>query len=102
MKLLTNDKILEILEAAIRNLIPYAIIKLDTDKAPNGVILTDKEIKILYNKTKKNKYDNIENKLILEIVEFHGIENSKYWGVNKNDKRRVWKPWNRGNIPTRL
>lgn len=89
MKLLTNDKILEILEAAIRNLIPYAIIKLDTDKAPNGVILTDKEIKILYNKTKKNKYDNIENKLILEIVEFHGIENSKYWGVNKNDKRRV-------------
>ena len=85
MKLLTNDDILELLETAIRNLIPYAIIKLDTDKAPNGVILTDKEIKILYNETKKNKYDNIENKLILEIVEFHGIENSKYWGVNKND-----------------
>lgn len=85
MKLLTNDEILEILETAIRDLIPYVIIKLDTDKAPNGVILTDKEIKILYNETKKNKYDNIENKLILEIVEFYGIENSRYWGVNKND-----------------
>ncbi|MDY3059305.1 MAG: hypothetical protein SOR11_04815 [Fusobacterium sp.] len=89
MKLLTNDEILEILEGTIRNLIPYAIITLDAKEAPGGVILTNKEIKDLYNEIRKNKYENTENDLILEIVEFKGIENSKYWGVNKNDSRRV-------------
>ena len=42
MKLLTNDEILEILEGTIRNLIPYAIITLDTKEAPGDVILTNK------------------------------------------------------------
>ena len=85
MKLLTNDEILEILENAIRNLIPYAIITIKTGLFIDGVIFTRDEIKILYNETRKSKYDNIENDMVVEIVEFQGIENSKYWGVNKND-----------------
>lgn len=85
MKLLTNDEILEILENAIRNLIPYVIITADIEQTPSATILTKDEIKDLYNETRKNKYDNIENDMVVEIVEFQGIENSKYWGVNKND-----------------
>ena len=85
MKLLTNDEILEILEAAIRDLIPYVIITADIEQIPSATILTNDEIKGLYNETRKNKYDNIENDMVVEIIEFQGIENSKYWGVNKND-----------------
>lgn len=85
MKLLTNDEILEILEAAIRDLIPYAIVTIETELVAGGVIFTRDEIKDLYNETRKNKYKNIENDSILEIVEFQGVENSRYWGVNKND-----------------
>jgi hypothetical protein len=85
MKLLTNDEILEILENAIRNLIPYVIITADIEQTPSATILTSDEIKGLYNETRKNKYDNIENDMVVEIIEFQGIENSKYWGVNKND-----------------
>lgn len=85
MKLLTNDEILEILEAAIRDLIPYAIVTIETELVAGGVIFTRDEIKDLYNETRKNKYKNIENDSILEIVEFQGVENSRYWGVDKND-----------------
>lgn len=85
MKLLTNDEILEILEAAIRDLIPYAIITIETENVAGGVIFTRDEIKDLYNQIREKKYKNVENDSILEIVEFQGIENSKYWGVNKND-----------------
>lgn len=85
MKLLTNDEILEILEAAIRNLIPYVIITIKTENVAGGVIFTRDEIKDLYNQIREKKYKNVENDSILEIVEFQGIENSKYWGVNKND-----------------
>lgn len=89
MKLLTNDEILEILEAAIRNLIPYAIITIETEFTAGGVIFTRDEIKDLYNHIREKKYKNIENDEISEIVEFQGVENSRYWGVDKNDKRRV-------------
>lgn len=85
MKLLTNDEILEILEAAIRNLIPYVIITIKTENVAGDVIFTRDEIKDLYNQIREKKYKNVENDSILEIVEFQGIENSKYWGVNKND-----------------
>ena len=85
MKLLTNDEILEILEAAIRNLIPYVIITIKTENVAGGVIFTRDEIKDLYNQIREKKYKNVENDSILEIVEFQGIENSKYWGGNKND-----------------
>jgi len=85
MKLLTNDEILEILEVAIRNLTPYAIITIKTENVAGGVIFTRDEIKDLYNQIREKKYKNVENDSILEIVEFQGIENSKYWGVNKND-----------------
>ena len=85
MKLLTNDEILEILEAAIRDLIPYAIITIKTENVAGGVIFTRDEIKDLYNHIREKKYKNIENNEISEIVEFQGVENSRYWGVNKND-----------------
>lgn len=85
MKLLTNDEILEILEAAIRDLIPYAIITIETELVAGGVIFTRDEIKDLYSQIREKKYKNIENDSILEIVEFQGVENSRYWGVKKND-----------------
>lgn len=89
MKLLTNDEILELLETAIRNLIPYAIITIETEIVAGGVIFTRDEIKDLYSQIREKKYKNIENDSILEIVEFQGVENSRYWGVNKIDKSRV-------------
>lgn len=85
MKLLTNDEILEILENAIRDSTPYMIITIKIGLFIDGVIFTRDEIKVLYNETRKSKYDNIENGMIVEIVEFQGIKNSKYWGI-KEDK----------------